>query len=105
MTCMIKQFLKKQLLMDLSGIMHLNLQYKFISSYKNINTGWKKIQLSHNDSPFLPEKITINKKEKLISNFKDKENCIVHFRNLQDAFIHGLKLTKVDRVIKFNKKE
>ena len=58
--------------------------------------------ISHYDLPFLPEKIKINKIEKLIRNLSDKENYVCHIRLLQQALNHGLILKKVHRVIQFN---
>ena len=51
--------------------------------------------------PFLPERMKINKCNKLISNRYDKNKCLVHIRMLIN---HGLILTKFNRVIQFNKK-
>ena len=56
----------------------------------------------HYDLPFLPEKIKINKIEKLICNLSDKENYVCHIRLLIKALNHGLILKKVHRVIQFN---
>ena len=58
--------------------------------------------ISHYDLPFLPEKIKINKIEKLICNLSDKENCVCHIKLLQQALNHGLMLKRNHRVIKFN---
>ena len=32
----------------------------------------------HNDLPFMPEKMKINKVEKLVPNLNDKEKYVVH---------------------------
>ena len=57
----------------------------------------------HNDLPFLPERIKIEKVEKLVANSHDKTECIVPIRNLirKQALYHGLVLKILDRVIKF----
>ena len=56
----------------------------------------------HNDLPFLPERIKIEKVEKLVANLHDKTEYIIHIRNLKQALIHGLGLEKVHKVINFN---
>ena len=48
------------------------------------------------DLPFLPEKMKIEKVEKLVANY------VMHIRNLKQALSHGLVLKKVHRVIRFN---
>ena len=55
----------------------------------------------HNDLPFLPERMKINKCTKLVCNVQDKENYLVHVLALKQALNHGLKLTKVHSVIEF----
>ena len=44
----------------------------------------------------------INKCTKLVCTILNKENCVVHIRALKQALNHGLKLTKVHRVIQFD---
>ena len=56
------------------------------------------MQEHHYDLPFLPEKV-----EKLVANFRDKTDYVIHIRNLKQALNHGLVLKKVHRVIKFNR--
>ena len=43
----------------------------------------------------------INKGSKLVCNVRDKENYVMHILALKQALNHGLKLTKVHRVIEF----
>ena len=64
----------------------------------------EKLRELHNDLPFLPERMKIEKVEKLVTNLHDKAEYIIHIRNLKQALNHGLILKKVNRVIKFNKK-
>ena len=56
----------------------------------------------HNDLPFLPQKMKINKCDKLICNIYDKNNYVVHISLLKQVLSHGLILKKVHRVISFN---
>ena len=57
-----------------------------------------------NDSAFLPERMKIEKLEKLFANVHDKTEYAVFIRNLKQALNHGLVLKKVHRVIKSNQK-
>ena len=56
----------------------------------------------HSDLPFLPERMKIDKYNKLLCNLYDKKNYVVHIRSLKQALHHGLILKKVHRVIQFN---
>ena len=56
----------------------------------------------HSDLPFLPERMKIDKCNKLVCNLHDKKDYVVHIRSLQQALNHGLILTKVHRVIQFD---
>ena len=55
----------------------------------------------HSDLPFLPERMKINKCDKLVCNLNDKENYPVHILALKQALNNGLKLEKVHSVISF----
>ena len=55
----------------------------------------------HNEYPLAPERLRINKVNKLIPNLNDKEKYIVHLKNLKLYLSLGLKLTKIHRGIKF----
>ena len=57
----------------------------------------KKLWKSHNDYPLAPEKIKVDKVEKLICSFKPKS----HYRNLKQYLKQGMILQKVHRGIKF----
>ena len=37
----------------------------------------------HNDYPLVPERITINKADKLVPNLSDKKNYVIHYENLK----------------------
>ena len=51
---------------------------------------------------FLPEKMKIEKIERVVTNLHDKIEYVVHIRNLQQQLNHGLILKSIHRVIKFN---
>ena len=65
----------------------------------------EKLHELHNDLPFLPERMKIEKVEKLVANLHDKTEYVIHIRNLKQALNHGLVLKKVNRMIKFNQKD
>ena len=62
----------------------------------------KELHDSHNDLPFMCEKMAINGVEKLVPNLYDKEKYVIHIRASDQALRHGLVLEKVHRVIEFN---
>ena len=62
----------------------------------------EKLHDLHNDLPFLPERIKIEKVEKRVANFHDKTEYVIHIKNLKQALNHGLVLKKVHRMTKFN---
>ena len=57
----------------------------------------KNLHELHSDSPFLPERMKIDKCSKLLWNL-----YVVHIKSLKQALNHGLILKKVHRVIQFN---
>ena len=81
----------------------------------------KELHDIHNDSPLAPEKIDIQKDrlsnyclkvaneyniaigsaKSLVSNLMDKNNYVIHYRNLQQCLEQGLKLKKIHRILKF----
>ena len=97
-----------KLVNDISGI-----NEKFVKSYykKNSDKGYilevdvdypSKLRKLHSDMPFLPERMKIDKTQKLVCNLCDKKKYVVHISILKQALNHGLKLKKVHRVIEFN---
>ena len=56
----------------------------------------------HNDLPFLPERMKINKCSELVCNLYDRNNYVVHIRAFKHALNHGPILKKVHGVIQFN---
>ena len=61
----------------------------------------EKLHDLHNDYPLAPERLTVNKVEKLIPNLNDKNNYVIHHETLKLYLSLGLKLTKIHRGIKF----
>ena len=55
----------------------------------------------HNDYPLAPERVTVNKVEKLIPNLNDKTKYVIHHETLKLYLSLGLKLTKIHRGITF----
>ena len=65
---------------------------------------FQKLHELDNDLAFSPERMKIEKAEKLVINLHDKNEYIILIRNLKRALNHGLVLKKVHRLIKFNQK-
>ena len=55
----------------------------------------EKLHELHNDLPFLPAKMKIEKVEKLVATFHDKNEFVTHIKNLKQALDHG-KVHKVN---------
>ena len=55
----------------------------------------------HNDYPLAPERLTVNKVEKLIPNLNDKKKYVIHHETLKLYLSLGIKLTKIHRGITF----
>ena len=64
----------------------------------------KDLHKLHSDLPFLPERMEINKYDKLTCTIQNKENYVIHILALKQTLNHGLKITKVHRVIEFIQK-
>ena len=62
----------------------------------------EKLHEFHSDLPFLPERMNIEKFEKLVASLHDKTEYFLHIRNLKQALNHELVLKDVHRVLKFN---
>ena len=56
---------------------------------------------SHNELPFLCERLKINGVEKLTPNLYDKKRYVIHIGALMQALNHGLILERIRRVIEF----
>ena len=50
----------------------------------------EKLRELHNDLPFLPERMKIEKVEKLVANVHDKTQYVIQIRNLKQTLNHGL---------------
>ena len=61
----------------------------------------EKLHDLHNDYPLAPERVTVNKVEKLIPNLNDKKKYVIHHETLKLYLSLGLKLTKIHRGITF----
>ena len=62
----------------------------------------KELHSLHNDLPLAPERVIVNKVEKLIPTLSDKNNYVLHHKNLEQYLGMGLKLTKIHHGISFN---
>ena len=77
---------------------------KFIKNYnENGDIGYflkadfeypKELQDLHRDLLFLPEKMKINKHDKLVCTLYDKNGYVAHIKNIKQALNYGLKLKK-----------
>ena len=63
----------------------------------------KQLRESHNELPFLTERMKIGRVEKLVPNLKDKKGYVVHIKELDQALKHGLKLKRYIGLLSFNK--
>ena len=62
----------------------------------------KDLHNSHNDLPFMCERMEINGVEKLVPNLRDKKNYVIHIQALNQALQHGLRLDRIHRAIEFD---
>ena len=62
-----------------------------IFSWSWCSISWK-ITWLHNNLPFLPERMKIEKVEKLVANLNDKTEYVIHIKSLKQALNHGLVL-------------
>ena len=62
----------------------------------------KELYELHRDLPFLPDRMEVNKVNKLVASVYDKANYVIHINALKQALNHGLILKKVHSVISFN---
>ena len=69
----------------------INMQKEWLSKY------YLKIANTHN--------ITTGKVKKIVSNLMNKNNYVIHYRNLQQCLELGMKLKKIHRILKFEQKD
>ena len=62
----------------------------------------RELHNTHNDLPFMCERMAINGVEKLVPNLRNKKKYVIHIKALDQALQHGLRLDKIHRVIEFN---
>ncbi|XP_065639665.1 uncharacterized protein LOC136072388 [Hydra vulgaris] len=55
----------------------------------------------HNDYPLAPERLKIDKVEKLVPNLNHRKNYVIHYENLKLYERLRLKITKIHRGVKF----
>ena len=55
---------------------------------------FEKLHELHSYLPFLPERVKIEKVEKLVANLHNKTEYVIHIRNLRQALNHGLVFKK-----------
>ena len=65
----------------------------------------KKFHQFHNNLLLLPEQLNIKNVEKLVANWHDKKEHLVHIQILKEALNHGLVLIKAHRTIKLRQKK
>ena len=57
----------------------------------------------HNDYPLAPESLELSEVKKLVPNLNNKTNYVVHYKSLKHYINMVLKLTKIHRVLEFNR--
>ena len=62
----------------------------------------KELHNLHNDYPLAPERIVVNKVEKLIPTLRKKDKYVLHHQNLKQCLEMGMNLTKIRRGISFD---
>ena len=88
---------------DISSVLKLlekkdtNQGYIFEVDLDYPSSLWK----SHNDYPLAPERVKIDKVDKLICSFLPKKHYVLHYKNLKQYLKEGMILKKVHRGIKF----
>ena len=64
----------------------------------------KELHNKHSDLPSLPERMKVNKCKKLVCNLYDKKDYVDHIRSLKQALNNGLKIKKINNLLKSNQR-
>ena len=64
----------------------------------------EKLHDLHNDYPLAPERVMIDRVEKLIPNPNAKSRYVIHHRNLKQYLSFGMQLKSIRRGIRFTEK-
>ena len=62
----------------------------------------KDLHNSHNDLPFMCERMEINGVEMLVPNLRDKKSYVIHIQALNQVLQHGLRLDRIHQAIEFD---
>ena len=62
----------------------------------------KELHYSHNDLPFMCERMEINGVEKLVPNLRNKKNYVIHIQALNQVLQQGLRLDRIHRAIEID---
>ena len=81
----------------------LKLMFNTLPPQKKQNKNKKKTRTSHGLTIFTERKM-LEKVEKIVTNLHDKNEYVIHIKNIKQALYHGLILKKVDRVLNLIKK-
>ena len=130
--CAMSQYLP---ISDFKWVKVINeIEQKLMRIKKDSSTGYilevdleypQKLHDIHNDYPLAPEKINIPKEwlsdyclkianvhnittgtvKKLVPNLMNKNNYVIHYRNLQQCLELGMKLKKIHRILKFKQSD
>ena len=97
---MVGQCLKKLSVNGFKWTDNNKINEEFIKNYnENDKKGYifevdikylKKLHELHSDLPFLPERMEINKRKKLVCNLYNKKKYVAHINSLKQALNHGL---------------
>ena len=65
---------------------------------------WKELHDDHNNYPLAPQRLLMNRVEKLVPNLYDKERYIVPYKNFKQYLVQSLKMQKSHRDKSFKEK-
>ena len=64
----------------------------------------EKLHELHNDLSFLPQRVKIEKFKKLLANFHDKTEYVIHIRNLKQALNLEIVMKNCIELLNLNKR-